>query len=96
MPKVSSLRSYSRGAAALVTGAGARLGAAMAIYLGGRGYDVAVHYATSADGAETVVRRIGEMGRRAVAPRHRAVAAAPRRLPCRQSISGERMPAPDI
>ena len=36
---------------ALVTGAGARLGQAMALYLGARGYDVAVHYSSSEEGA---------------------------------------------
>ena len=52
---------------ALVTGAGARLGRAMALYLGSRGYDVAVHYATSRDGAEAVVAELEAMGRKAVA-----------------------------
>lgn len=52
---------------ALVTGAGVRLGRAMALYLAGRGYDVAVHYAASADGAADVVREIEALGRRAVA-----------------------------
>lgn len=52
---------------ALVTGAGARLGRAMALHLAGRGYDVAVHYATSREGAEGVVAEIERMGRRAVA-----------------------------
>lgn len=52
---------------ALVTGAGARLGRAMALYLAGRGHDVAVHYATSADGAQAVVDEIRGMGRTAVA-----------------------------
>ncbi|MGB3247296.1 MAG: SDR family oxidoreductase [Sulfitobacter sp.] len=52
---------------ALVTGAGTRLGRAMALYLGGRGFDVAVHYASSATGAEEVAREINAMGRRAVA-----------------------------
>ena len=52
---------------ALVTGAGQRLGAAMAIYLGSRGYDVAVHYASSAEGAEDVTARIKAGGRNAVA-----------------------------
>jgi len=51
---------------ALVTGAGARLGRAMALYLGSRGYDVAVHYATSQDGAEEVATLIRDMGRRAI------------------------------
>lgn len=52
---------------ALVTGAGARLGQAMAIYLAGRGYDVAVHYATSRDGADETVNAIKEKGRNAIA-----------------------------
>ncbi len=52
---------------ALVTGAGARLGQAMALYLGRRGYDVAVHYAGSEDGAKATVAQLQAMGRRAVA-----------------------------
>jgi NAD(P)-dependent dehydrogenase (short-subunit alcohol dehydrogenase family) len=52
---------------ALVTGAGKRLGRAMALYLAGRGHDVAVHYSTSADEAEAVVTEIRAMGRRAQA-----------------------------
>lgn len=52
---------------ALVTGAGARLGKAMALYLGTRGYDVAVHYAGSREGAEDTVARLREMGRSAEA-----------------------------
>ncbi|OUD10047.1 short chain dehydrogenase [Marivivens niveibacter] len=52
---------------ALVTGAGARLGQAMAIYLADRGYDVAVHYATSRDGADETVNAIKEKGRNAIA-----------------------------
>ena len=55
--------------AALVTGAGARLGRASALYLAGRGYDVAVHYASSATGAQAVVEEITGMGRKAVALR---------------------------
>ena len=50
---------------ALVTGAGKRLGRAMALYLGGRGYDVAVHYASSAEAAEEVAGMIRAMGGRA-------------------------------
>jgi NAD(P)-dependent dehydrogenase (short-subunit alcohol dehydrogenase family) len=52
---------------ALVTGAGKRLGRAMALYLAGRGHDVAVHYATSADEAKAVVTEIRSLGRRAQA-----------------------------
>jgi NAD(P)-dependent dehydrogenase (short-subunit alcohol dehydrogenase family) len=52
---------------ALVTGAGKRLGRAMALYLASRGHDVAVHYATSRDEAEAVVGEIRAMGRRAQA-----------------------------
>lgn len=51
---------------ALVTGAGRRLGRAMALYLGGRGYDMAVHYAGSRDEAEAVAAEIRAMGRKAV------------------------------
>ena len=52
---------------ALVTGAGKRLGRAMALYLAERGYDVAVHYASSKDDADAVVAEITALGRRAVA-----------------------------
>jgi NAD(P)-dependent dehydrogenase (short-subunit alcohol dehydrogenase family) len=52
---------------ALVTGAGVRLGRAMALYLGQRGYDVAVHYATSANAATDVVAELRGMGRQAQA-----------------------------
>ena len=53
-------------AQALVTGAGKRLGRAMALYLARRGHDVAVHYSSSADAAEEVAQEIRAMGRRAV------------------------------
>lgn len=52
---------------ALVTGAGARLGQAMALYLGQRGYDVAVHYAGSEVGAHETVAQLAAMGRNGVA-----------------------------
>jgi NAD(P)-dependent dehydrogenase (short-subunit alcohol dehydrogenase family) len=52
---------------ALVTGAGKRLGRAMALYLADRGFVVAVHYATSKDAAHAVVAEIEGMGRKAVA-----------------------------
>lgn len=50
---------------ALVTGAGKRLGRAMALYLAGRGHDVAVHYASSRDEAEAVADEIRALGRQA-------------------------------
>ncbi|WP_226624425.1 SDR family oxidoreductase [Alloyangia pacifica] len=51
---------------ALVTGAGKRLGRAMALYLGERGFDVAVHYGGSAEAAEEVAQALRAMGRSAV------------------------------
>ena len=54
-------------ARALVTGAGQRLGQAMALALAGRGYDVAVQYRGSEKGAQNTVSQIKEMGGRAVA-----------------------------
>ncbi len=54
-------------AAALVTGAGRRLGRAMALHLARRGHDVAVHYARSRADADEVADQIVGMGRRAVA-----------------------------
>lgn len=52
---------------ALVTGAGGRLGRAMAVYLAQRGYDVAVHYAASRAGAEETASLVERTGHRAVA-----------------------------
>lgn len=51
---------------ALVTGAGKRLGRAMALYLAGRGHDVAVHYAGSEQAARETAAEIEALGRRAV------------------------------
>jgi NAD(P)-dependent dehydrogenase (short-subunit alcohol dehydrogenase family) len=58
--------SANRGAA-LVTGAAKRIGRAVALDLAAAGFDVAVHYRTSAAEAQAVVAAIGEVGRRAVA-----------------------------
>jgi NAD(P)-dependent dehydrogenase (short-subunit alcohol dehydrogenase family) len=54
---------------ALVTGAGRRLGRAMALHLAGRGHDVAVHYNASAEEAEAVAEEIRSVGQQAVALR---------------------------
>lgn len=54
---------------ALVTGAGTRLGRAMALYLAKRGYDVAVHYLSSDKDAQAVVEDIRSLGQQAVAVR---------------------------
>jgi len=50
---------------ALVTGAGGRIGRAMALGLAERGYDVAVHFAGSEDGAAETVAEIRTLGQRA-------------------------------
>ena len=54
---------------ALVTGGARRIGRAIALYLAGRGFDVAVHYASSATEAEATVADIRALGRKAVALR---------------------------
>ncbi|MGH7616105.1 MAG: SDR family oxidoreductase [Gemmatimonadaceae bacterium] len=50
------------GRVALVTGAGHRVGRAIALALGGRGMRVAVHYNASEAGARETVRLLGESG----------------------------------
>ncbi len=52
---------------ALVTGAGIRLGRAMAMYLANRGYDVAVHFASSEREANTLVAEIEALGQHSIA-----------------------------
>jgi NAD(P)-dependent dehydrogenase (short-subunit alcohol dehydrogenase family) len=51
-----------RGRAALVTGAGHRIGRAIAVALGGRGMRVAVHYNAAAAGAEETLREVRAAG----------------------------------
>ena len=50
------------GRTALVTGAGHRVGRAIAVALGGRGMRVAVHYNAAADGARDTVKQIEAAG----------------------------------
>ncbi|MCC5989592.1 MAG: SDR family oxidoreductase [Pararhodobacter sp.] len=51
---------------ALITGAGKRLGRAMALYLAGRGHDLALHYATSRVAAEDTAAEARACGVNAV------------------------------
>lgn len=52
---------------ALVTGGAIRIGREMALHLAARGFDVAIHYASSADEAQATQAEIKALGRRAVA-----------------------------
>lgn len=56
-----------RARVALVTGAGRRIGRAIALGMAEAGWDVAVHYRQSAQDADEVVAAIRALGRRAVA-----------------------------
>ncbi|WP_322104858.1 SDR family oxidoreductase [Paraburkholderia sp. J41] len=51
----------------LVTGGGRRIGRELSLGFAARGWDVAVHYGESREGAGEVVAQIAAMGRRAVA-----------------------------
>ena len=51
----------------MVTGAGKRIGRAIALALGEAGYDVAVHYRSSSAEADEVVSLLHDMGRKAAA-----------------------------
>jgi len=75
-----------RARVALVTGAGRRIGRAIALGMAEAGWDVAVHYRQSAADADDVVAAIRALGRRAVALHaDLAIDAAVRALP-RQAI----------
>lgn len=65
--KLSSRAKSLAGHVALVTGAGKRLGRAVALRLAEEGADVIVHYNSSAAGAEAVAKEIEALGRRAAA-----------------------------
>lgn len=70
------------GAAALVTGAGRRVGQAIAVALAQAGCDVAVHYHGSAEGAQETARAVEQAGRRAkLLQADLSDAAAARKLP---------------
>jgi 3-oxoacyl-[acyl-carrier protein] reductase len=64
---------------ALVTGASRGIGAACAVVLAERGYDVGLTYATDRAGAEATAARVEEAGRRAVV--HAAPASDPEAAP---------------
>jgi NAD(P)-dependent dehydrogenase (short-subunit alcohol dehydrogenase family) len=62
-----SMQGQERAPVALVTGAGRRIGRAIALGMAQAGWDVAVHYRQSAAEAQEVVAAIHALGRRAVA-----------------------------
>lgn len=55
---------YSVRGTALVTGAGRRLGLAIAVHLARLGFDIAIHYNESADGADQCAREVILEGRK--------------------------------
>jgi NAD(P)-dependent dehydrogenase (short-subunit alcohol dehydrogenase family) len=63
----SNQDSHGRHPVALVTGAGRRIGRAIAIGMAQAGWDIAVHYRQSEADAEETVAAIRQLGRRAVA-----------------------------
>ena len=70
------------GRVALVTGAGRRVGQAIAIGLAEAGHDVAIHHHTATDGAADTAARVRALGRRAeLFPADLRDAHAARRLP---------------
>jgi len=80
------------GAAALVTGAGRRVGQAIAVALAQAGCDVAVHYHGSAEGAQETARAVEQAGRRAkLLQADLSDAAAARKLPDQAAAAFKRL-----
>lgn len=65
----ASTRREARPGAALVTGGGKRIGRAIALSLAEAGFDVVIHYRSSADAAEAVADGVRALGRRAAVVR---------------------------
>lgn len=65
----ASSRRETRPGAALVTGGGKRIGRAIALRLAEAGFDVVIHYHSSADAAEAVADEVRALGRRAAVVR---------------------------
>lgn len=65
----ASTRRGDRPGAALVTGGGKRIGRAICLSLAEAGFDVVIHYNSSADAAEAVAEEVRALGRRAAVVR---------------------------
>ncbi len=66
MSSISAALTKTDRPVALVTGAAKRIGRAIALSLAQAGYDIAVHYSTSADDAALLAEQLGALGVRAV------------------------------
>jgi len=78
--------------AALVTGAGRRLGRAMALHLAQNGYALGIHYNDSQADAEELVKRIRDDGGKAVSVKARLQSAEDVASLVERTISGLGMP----
>jgi NAD(P)-dependent dehydrogenase (short-subunit alcohol dehydrogenase family) len=65
MQEATQQQAHSTARAALVTGAGKRLGRAIALGLARAGWDIAIHYRTSEDEAHATAAEVEALGRRA-------------------------------
>ena len=63
---------------AMVTGAGRGIGKGIAIQLAKAGYDLAIHYSTTAEGAIDTIEKVRALGARAENRFHGKIALAPR------------------